>query len=114
LASLTFYHFVKIDHKGSFSDTAEFSLGVGYRNLTRRLRFIGPYVIGHEFSQRAPPNGGGRRQQVAPQRAGENENDQNKQAKQSLEILPNGRPPAFDGRTCVGVEAVGAINGAKN
>jgi hypothetical protein len=46
----------------------------------------------------------------ATTRAGENENEQNKQAKQAREILPNGRPSAFDGRVDSKVEALAEIN----
>jgi hypothetical protein len=46
---------------------------------------------------------------VAPTRAGENENEQNKQAKHAREILPNGRPPAFDGRVDSKMEAMAEV-----
>jgi hypothetical protein len=47
---------------------------------------------------------------VAPTREGENENEQNKQAKQAREILPNGRAQAFDGRVDSKMEAMAEIN----
>lgn len=46
---------------------------------------------------------------VASTRAGENENEQNKQAKQAREILPNGRPSAFDGRVDSKLEAMAEV-----
>ena len=58
--------------------------------------------------------GGVRRQQVAPTCAGENKNEQNKQAKQAREILPNGRPLTYGGRIDSRVEAMAEINGAKD
>lgn len=47
---------------------------------------------------------------IAPTCAGENKNEQNKQAKQAREILPNGRPPTYDGRIDSKVEAMAEIN----
>jgi hypothetical protein len=47
---------------------------------------------------------------VESSRAGENENEQNKQAKQTREISANGRAPAFDGRVDSKVEAMAEIN----
>lgn len=51
---------------------------------------------------------------VAFTRVGENENEQNKQAKQSREILPDGGPPAFDGRLGSKLEAMAEVNRSKD
>lgn len=51
---------------------------------------------------------------VAPTRAGENENERNKEAKQAREISAIASAQTIDGRTRFGVEAMEAINGAKD
>jgi hypothetical protein len=51
---------------------------------------------------------------VAPTRAGENENEQNKQAKQTREISADAGAQAVDGRADIGVETVGAVDRTQN
>jgi hypothetical protein len=51
---------------------------------------------------------------VAPTCAGENDNEQNKQAKQARQISADARAQTIDGRTRVGLEAMGAVNGTKD